>query len=118
MLTTDALTKLLNLPKPRLIERMELATRPEEVYVWVVHGRGPLACATCQSLCPVHDHVNERIWRHLDLWKAQTYLHARLPRVRCPEHGVVQITVPWATLFLNMTMDLERAVIPRCWPAR
>jgi transposase len=47
----------------------------------------------------------------LDLWKAQTFIHARLPRVHCPDHGVAQITVPWATPFLNMTMDLEREVI-------
>ena len=111
MLSTDAFTQLLNFPQPWMIERMEISAAPEEVHVWVVHGRGPLACPTCQSLCPVHDHASERVWRHLDLWKAQTFIHARLPRVRCPQHGVVQITVPWATPFLNMTMDLERAVI-------
>lgn len=31
--------------------------------------------------------------------------------MRCPQHGVSQITVPWATPFLNITMDLERGVI-------
>lgn len=111
MLTTDALTKLLKLPMPWSIARTEIRMAPDEAHIWLVHDRGHFACQTCQSLCPVHDHTSERIWRHLDLWKAQTFIHARLPRVRCPQHGVAQITVPWATPFLAMTMDLEREVI-------
>ena len=111
MLTNDAFAQLLNLPKPWSIERMSITTHPEEAHVWVVHDHGHLACPSCQAACPVHDHTDERTWRHLDLWKAHTFIHARLPRVRCPQHGVVQITVPWATPYLNMTMDLESAVI-------
>jgi transposase len=111
MLTNDAFAQLLNLPKPWSIERMEISTSPEEAHVWVVHERGHVACPICQMACPVHDHTDERIWRHLDLWKARTFIHARLPRVRCPQHGVVQISAPWAAPFLNMTMDLECAVI-------
>ncbi|HKR52292.1 MAG TPA: transposase family protein [Pseudonocardiaceae bacterium] len=36
--------------------------------------------------CPVHDTV-EKTWRHLDFFQHRALLHARLPRVRCPEHG-------------------------------
>ena len=101
MLTNEAFTQLLNLSKGWSVKRMEIATSPEEAHVWVVHERGHLACPTCQAACPVHDHTNERTWRHLDLWKAHTFIHARLPRVRCPQHGVVQLTAPRATTFLT-----------------
>ena len=111
MLTTDALTKLLKLPMPWLIERTEIGMAPDEAPNWLVPDRGHFACLTCQSLCPVHDHTSERIWRHLDLWKAQTFIHERLPRVRCQQHGLAQFTVPWAAPFLAMMMDLEREVI-------
>jgi transposase len=111
MPTTVAFSRLLNLPKPWLIDRMEITQRPDEAHVWLRHEDGPLLCPTCQSACSVHDHTSERMWRHLDLWKAKTFIHARLPRVRCPEHGVQQIEVPWATPFLGITMDLECAVI-------
>ena len=111
MLTNETFSRLLNLPAPWSIARMELSTTPAEAHVWVEHGNGRMPCPTCQCPCPVHDHAKERVWRHLDLWKAQTFIHARLPRVRCAEHGVGQITVPWASPFLNMTMDLESAVI-------
>ena len=110
MLTNEVFTQLLNLPKPWSIERMAITTNPEETHVWMVHDYGHLACPSCHAACPVHDHMDERTWRHWDLWKVRTFIHARLPRVRCPQHGVVQIALQWATPFLNMTMDLECAV--------
>ncbi len=42
------------------------------------------------------DHAEERVWRYLDTCQFQTHLHARILRVDCPEHGVVQMRVPWA----------------------
>jgi transposase len=36
------------------------------------------------------------VWRHLDTCQYQTLLHARVPRVGCPTHGVRQVRVPWA----------------------
>ena len=44
----------------------------------------------------VYDHLAERVWRHLDSCQFLTYLHARAPRVSCPEHGVHQMSLPWA----------------------
>jgi transposase len=32
----------------------------------------------------------------LDTCQYRTWLHARIPRVKCPEHGVKQVHVPWA----------------------
>ena len=44
MLTNEAFTQLLNLPKGWSVKRMEISTSPEEAYLWVVHERGHLAC--------------------------------------------------------------------------
>jgi transposase len=44
----------------------------------------------------VYDHAVERVWRHLDSCQFLTFLHARVPRVSCPEHGVRQVRLPWA----------------------
>ena len=44
----------------------------------------------------MYDHAAERSWRHLDSCQFQTVLHARTPRVSCPEHGVRQAELPWA----------------------
>lgn len=59
--------------------------------------------------CPVHDRL-EKTWRHLDFFEHQAYLSARVPRVRCPTHGVHLVQVPWAgpgsgfTLLFEVTM--------------
>jgi len=111
MLTNEAFGKLLNLPKPWIVDRMEISPHSQEAHVWLMHASSHFPCPSCQAACPVHDHTAERTWRHLDLWKAKTFIHARLPRIRCPKHGVVQIEVPWATPFLGITMDLEAEVI-------
>ena len=38
-------------------------------------------------------------------------LHARLPRVRCPEHGVRQVSVPWARPGSGFTLLFEALVL-------
>ena len=69
------------------------------------------ACPHCQQECPVHDHAPERRWRHLDALKFRTYLTTRPPRIRCPEHGVVSVSLPWAGFSSRWTIDLECRVI-------
>ena len=56
------------------------------------------------------------MWRHLDSCQFLTFLHARPPRVRCPEHGVRQVRLPWAEagsrfthLFEVLAIDVLRA---------
>jgi len=34
--------------------------------------------------------------RHLDTCQLRTYLHAHIPRLECPEHGVLQVKLPGA----------------------
>jgi len=57
-------------------------------------GRFP--CPACgKPDCPVHDTARQE-WRHLDFFQHQAFLHARTPRISCPDCGVKQIVVPWA----------------------
>ncbi len=51
-----------------------------------------LACARCGQLCAAHG-MAEKEWRHLDIWQHRTDLRARVPRVSCAEHGVLQVEV-------------------------
>jgi transposase len=69
------------------------------------------ACPECAvERCPVHDTV-EKSWRHLDFFQHQAYLTARVPRVRCPEHGVRQVAVPWARAGSGFTLLFEALVM-------
>ncbi len=53
----------------------------------------------------------ERIGRHLDTCQFQTFIHARIPRVDCPEHGARQANVFWAEPGSRFTLLMERLVI-------
>ena len=52
-----------------------------------------------------------REWRHLDTCQYRTILAADVPRVECPEHGVVTVSVPWAESLSRFTMLFESMVI-------
>jgi transposase len=72
------------------------------------------ACGTAD--CPVYD-ARPLTWRHLNFWQHQTYLTARVPRVRCAACGVKKVSVPWARagsgftlLFESHVMDLVSAM--------
>ena len=54
-------------------------------------------CGHCGKRCAGYDRgEGRRRWRGLDLGSMRTFLEAGSPRVRCPEHGVVIVQVPWA----------------------
>lgn len=69
-----------------------------------------LACPKCGADCPRHDHRARR-WRHLPTCQYRTILEVSVPRVRCEEHGVLQVPVPWAEENSAFTALYEALVI-------
>ena len=68
-------------------------------------------CGICQRRCPGYDQgEGRRRWRCLDLGSVLTYLEADAPRVRCPEHGVVVASVPWARHNAGHTLAFDDQV--------
>lgn len=54
------------------------------------------ACPACDAVdFPAHD-TEEMSWRHLNFFRHEAFLHARVPRVRCCRYGVKRVSVPWA----------------------
>ena len=43
----------------------------------------------------MHD-VRNRVWRRLSFFRYEAFIHAGVPRVSCPGHGVRAVPVPWA----------------------
>lgn len=104
--------QLLGLSTPWTVERVELDMAKQHVEVHVGHAPGQrFACPTCGRELGVYDHLAERVWRHLDSCQFLTYLHARPPRVSCPEHGVHQVTLPWAQAGSRFTNLFEALAI-------
>jgi transposase len=112
MQDTELYSRLLGLVEPWFVERVELKMDEERVDVWVKHKRGlAWECPECNRILPCHDHAEERSWRHLDTCQVKTFLRARIPRVNCPDHGVVQVRTPWAEPRSRFTAMMESFAI-------
>lgn len=72
------------------------------------------ACPECgKEGLEVHD-TKQRDWRHLDFFQHLTYLHGRVPRVKCPECGVHLAKVPWARAGSGFTLLFEAMAVTLC----
>lgn len=100
----------LRLAPPWRIEAVEVYDGEQLVEVQVVHDGTGAACPTCGQTSPGYDTVRRR-WRHLDLCESQTWIAADVPRVRCLEHGVLQVPVPWGEARSRFTAPFETRVI-------
>lgn len=104
--------QLLGLTAPWTVQRVELDMARHHVEVHVAHPAGQrFACPECGQEVGIYDHLAERVWRHLDSCQFLTYLHAQPPRVSCPEHGVRQVTLPWAQAGSHFTNLFEALAI-------
>lgn len=84
-----------------------------EVVINLEHSRAVRTrCPECGKPCSRHDHLS-REWRHVDMLQHRTRIVARVPRVRCPEHGTRLVSVPWAEVGSRQTAMFEAVVI--CW---
>ncbi len=69
------------------------------------------ACPECgRGGCGAYD-SSERTWRHLNFFEHKTLLHARQPRVECPDHGVKTVEVPWARPGSGFTLLMEAFIL-------
>lgn len=54
------------------------------------------ACPHCGSASKAYD-TEQKHWRHLDFWDWKTYMHARVPRIKCKTcNKITQVPVPWS----------------------
>ena len=81
-----------------------------DVYLDFVQGARFPCPEGDEAACPVHD-TTDKTWRHLDFFQHQAYLHARVPRVNCPSHGVRQAAVPWARPDSGFTLLFEALLV-------
>ena len=107
-------TAALGLTGPWRVARTEFDVQQTRLDLYLEFDRGarfPCPVKNCaQGACSVHD-TAEKTWRHLDFFGHKALLHARLPRVRCPEHGVRQVGVSWARPGSGFTLLFEALVL-------
>jgi transposase len=111
MKDTDLYTKILGIQSPWRVKDVDLDLSQETVSVFVEPEPGAeLTCPKCGVICPGYD-KRRRQWRHLDTCQYKTLLITDLPRVECPDHGVVTTHVPWGEPGSGFTALFEALVI-------
>jgi transposase len=109
---TEFYGQLLGLPDLWRVRKVGLDIAANRVDVWVEEAAGTRwNCPECGKGAPLYDHAEERVWRHLNTCQCQTFVHARLPRTKCAEHGVRQVLAPWAGPGSQFTIACESWLI-------
>lgn len=112
MQSTDLYQQILGLRSPWTVSSVKMDEGKEEIHIHVEHSlNGEFRCPKCQLALPIYDHVSERTWRHLDTCQMKTILHAKPPRVNCPEHHVHQVHLPWSEPGSGFSAMFERLAI-------
>ena len=110
-------TLALGIAKPWRVVDLKFSKEEGRLDLWLDFLKGAkFPCPSCDETGEgeVHD-TQDRTGRHLNFFQYETYLHARVPRVRCGKCGVKQVEVPWARpgsgftlLFVLLALSLCR----------
>lgn len=109
MRVTSAFSRLLDLPG---VWVRSVSFEPDRVRVSVALRRRRLHCPKCAYSTRHRENTqhHDSVWRHLDLGRWRLEVHARLRRLRCPEHGVHVEGVAFARDGARFTRDFEDLV--------
>lgn len=103
--------QILGIKRPWQVASVELSVSEGEVRVEVEQASGWRSCCpSCGKESAGYDSRTRR-WRHLDTCQYKTILVADVPRVKCEDHGVVTVSVPWAEPGSGFTAMFEALVI-------
>lgn len=99
---------LYNVTRPWFVSRVVLDPDEKILHAYLEHDDGcRWQCPECHREYCISDHVRERVWRDLDSGIYHVYLHARIPRIECMEHGKLQVSLPWSDRHSRFSMRFE-----------
>ena len=102
----------LNVKEPWYIKEYNFDSISENLNIWLDFRRGSkFPCPKCgKPDCSAYD-TKEKVLRHINYFQYATYLHFRVPRVKCSNCGTLQIRVPWAREQSHFTLQMEAMIL-------
>ena len=110
MRDTRIFARIMGIKAPWRVKEVRLSVPEQQLEVELSRGKGRLRCPECGKACAGYD-SRVRRWRHLDTQQMRTVVVAEVPRVKCAEHGVRLIEVPWAERGSRYTVAFEALAI-------
>lgn len=114
---TDLFKLALGLQNPWQVSDIVFSKDEGRLDIYLTYAKGAkFSSACCGISTGVYDSV-DRTWRHLNFFQYQTYLHAKLPRIKCGCGQIKNVVTPWARpgsgftlLFEVFAMELAQAM--------
>lgn len=107
----DLFRVALGLDEPWEVTKIEFSAEKQRLDIHLDFPRGSkFPCSECGEKGGAYD-TEEREWRHLNFFQHTTHLHARYPRVKCDEHGVKRVMVPWSRPGSGFTLLFEALIM-------
>jgi transposase len=107
----DLFTNALGLQKPWKVTDVTFDATESRLDIYIARSKGSkVNCPVCSKECTVHD-SKDRTWRHLNFFQYKAFIHCKIPRCNCSDHGVKQIDVPWTREGSGFTLLFEAFVM-------
>lgn len=101
----------LGLTEPWFVSETKFDPAAKRLDLFLDFKRGHVfPCPECGKTGKAHD-TEEKTWRHLNFFQHEAYLHARVPRMRCEDHGIRLVEVPWGGKQSGFTLLFEALVM-------
>lgn len=109
---TELFHAALNLQFPWTITKIDFSFESRLLEIWIDFIPGSeFDCPKCfHQGCKGYD-TEEKTWRHLNFFQYRCDLHCRVPRVICPNCGVIQVDVPWARKKSGFSLLMESLIL-------
>ncbi len=112
MPTNDLFGQALGLASPWTVKEVRFSETESRLDIWLDFPAGSRwSCPTCGADCGTAHDTKDRTWRHLNFFQHECHLHARVPRVRCSEHGTQTVSVPWARPGMGFTLLMDAFIL-------
>jgi transposase len=111
---SEMFTKALHIEEPWRIANVEFNAEGKRLDIRIDFPKGSeFACPKCGRQAKAYD-TTEKTWRHMNFFEHECYLVARVPRIECPDDGVLKVTVPWARKGADFTLLFESLSMLLC----
>ena len=112
MMETDLFQAALNLQSPWNITKVNFSSESRLLELWIDFIPGSeFDCPKCSHHgCKGYD-TEDKTWRHLNFFQYRCDLHCRVPRVKCPNCGVILVDIPWARKRSGFSLLMESLIL-------
>ena len=119
MIMQKLFREALTLEDPWTVTDVAFSLEEKRLDITIDFARGStFCCPVCGEEGARAYDTHQESWRHLNFFQYEAYIHARVPRVRCPNKcGIKKVNIPWARagsgftkLFEALIMMLSREV--------